>query len=47
MTAWGVQLIIDSLPDDRIARFIDYYEEGPQNTEPGAPCSGAVGNPLP
>lgn len=47
MTAWGVQLVIDSLPDDRIAKFISYYEQGPQNPEPGAPCSGAVGNPLP
>lgn len=47
LTAWGVQLVIDSLPDDRIAQFIDYYELGPQNPEPGAPCSGAVGNPLP
>lgn len=47
MTAWGVQLVIDSLPDDRIAKFIAYYENGPQNSEPGAPCSGAVGNPLP
>ncbi len=47
MTAWGVQLVIDSLPDDRIAKFIAYYEEGPQNPEPGAPCSGAIGEPLP
>jgi len=47
LTAWGVQLVIDSLPDDRIAKFIAYYEQGPQNPEPGAPCSGAVGNPLP
>jgi len=47
MTAWGVQLVIDSLPDERIAKFIAYYEKGPQNPEPGALCSGAVGNPLP
>ncbi|HSM71757.1 MAG TPA: DUF3105 domain-containing protein [Anaerolineales bacterium] len=46
LTAWGVQLVIDSLPDDRIEKFIDYYELGPQNPEPGAPCSGAVGNPI-
>ena len=46
MTAWGVQLVINSLPDDRIAKFIAYYEKGPQNPEPGAPCSGAVGTPL-
>lgn len=47
LTAWGVQLVIDSLPDERIAKFIAYYENGPQNSEPGAPCSGAIGNPLP
>jgi hypothetical protein len=47
LTAWGVQLMIDSLPDDRIERFIAYYENGPQNPEPGAPCSGAIGEPLP
>jgi len=47
LTAWGVQLVIDSLPDDRIAQFIAYYENGPQNPESGAPCSGAVGEPLP
>ena len=46
LTAWGVQLIIESLPDERIAQFIAEYEQGPQNPEPGAPCSGAVGNPL-
>ena len=46
LTAWGVQLVIDSFPDDRVAKFIAYYEEGPQNPEPGAPCSGAIGTPL-
>jgi hypothetical protein len=46
LTAWGVQLVINSLPDDRIAKFIAYYELGPQNPEPGAPCSGAIGTPL-
>jgi len=47
LTAWGVQLVIDSLPDERIARFVSYYEQGPQNPEPGALCSGAIGEPLP
>ncbi len=46
LTAWGVQLAIDSFPDERVAKFIAYYEEGPQNPEPGAPCDGAVGTPL-
>jgi len=47
LTAWGVQLIIESLPDERIAPFIAYFENGPQNPERGAPCSGQVGDPLP
>jgi hypothetical protein len=47
LTAWGVQLVIDSLPDSRIAKFIAFFEQGPQNSEPGAPCSGAIGSPLP
>lgn len=46
LTAWGVQLEIASLPDDRIEKFIAYYENGPQNPEPGAPCSGAFGTPI-
>lgn len=46
LSAWTVQLAIDSLPDDRIAAFIDHYANGPQNPEPGAPCSGAFGNPI-
>ena len=47
LTAWGVQLVIKSVPDDRIPKFIAYYELGPQNPEPGASCDGAIGVPLP
>ena len=47
LSAWGAQLIIDSLPDDRVEKFIAYYENGPQTPEPGAPCSNALGSPLP
>lgn len=47
LSAWTVQLVIESLPDERIEKFIQYYENGPQNPEPGAPCSGKVGEPLP
>jgi len=46
LSAWDVQLVINSLPDARIAKFIAYFEQGPQTPEPGAPCSGAVGDPL-
>ena len=46
LTAWTIQLVIDSLPDDRIEKFIAYYANGPQNPEPGAPCDGAIGFPI-
>jgi hypothetical protein len=46
LTAWGVQLVIDSYPDKRVAPFIAFYENGPQNYEPGAPCSDGVGTPI-
>ncbi len=46
LTAWTVQLVIESMPDDRIAKFIEYYSGGPQNPEPGASCEGAIGTPI-
>lgn len=46
LSAWTVQLVIDELPDDRIEKFLAYYVNGPQNPEPGAPCSGAIGQPI-
>jgi hypothetical protein len=46
LTAWTVQLVIDSLPDERIETFIAYYANGPQNPEPGAACSGSLGAPI-
>jgi hypothetical protein len=46
MTAWGLQMPVDSLPDNRIAEFISRYRQGPQTPEPGASCAGGVGTPL-
>lgn len=44
LTAWGVQLEIDVVTDERIEAFIDRYRgAGP---EQGAPCSGGVGQPI-
>ena len=45
-TAWGHQLSLQSADDPRIAQFIDYYREGPQDLEPGAACSGGLGRPI-
>jgi hypothetical protein len=45
-SAWGLQLKLDKADDARLAQFISEYANGPQNPEPGAPCSGAMGEPL-
>ena len=44
LSAWGLQLQVDSASDPRVQTFIKKYENGPQNPEPGAACSG-VGEP--
>ena len=42
-TAWGAQLQIDELPDERIDKFIARFRG--QGPEPGATCSGGIGSP--
>ena len=42
-TAWGVQIAVDSLPDERIDQFIARYRG--QGPEPGASCSNGTGTP--
>jgi hypothetical protein len=46
LTAWGVQLTVESANDNRISRFIERYRLGPQTPERGATCSGGVGEPI-
>lgn len=46
LTAWGVQLAVESAADPRIDQFIDRYRLGPTAPERGASCSGGVGEPL-
>ncbi|MDX1615115.1 MAG: DUF3105 domain-containing protein [Candidatus Promineifilaceae bacterium] len=46
MSAWGVQLEVDSADDDRIGDFIDRYRLGPQTPEFGAACDGGTGRPI-
>jgi hypothetical protein len=46
LTAWGLQLEVDSADDERIEQFIDRYQVGPQTPERGATCTGGVGEPL-
>lgn len=40
LSAWGVQLRVDSPDDPRLMDFILKYEQGPQTPERGATCSG-------
>ena len=47
LTAWGLQLEVDSVTDERIETFIERYQSGPQTPERGAACTGGIGNPLP
>lgn len=41
-SAWGVQLELGSVDDERLPAFLVAYLQGPQNPEPGAPCSGGL-----
>ena len=46
LTAWETQLELDSANDERIAEFVDRYQQGPTTPEPGAPCWDGVGTPI-
>lgn len=46
LTAWGIQLEVDSADDDRIGTFLDRYVQGPQTPEIGATCSDGNGTPI-
>ena len=46
LTAWGIQLEVDSADDGRIEQFIDRYRLGPQTPEFGASCDNGVGIPI-
>jgi hypothetical protein len=44
-SAWGEQLWLEEAYDPRLEQFVSAFEQGPQNPEPGAPCSGGIGEP--
>lgn len=48
LSAWGLQLQLDSVSDRRIQTFLERYIQGPQTPELGATCGGpsAVGSPT-
>jgi hypothetical protein len=45
-SAWGKQLNLESAEDPDLERFIGAYSQGPQTPEPGAACTGGIGNPV-
>jgi hypothetical protein len=46
LTAWGVQLELESAGDARIADFVERYQQGPQTPEFGASCQDGAGTPI-
>src|SRR5919202_2841111 len=44
-SALGKQLKLDSANDPRLEQFVSAFKEGPQTPEPGAPCTGGIGQP--
>ncbi|HEX9922042.1 MAG TPA: DUF3105 domain-containing protein [Anaerolineae bacterium] len=46
LTAWRVQLRLDNVSDERVGEFLDRFQRGPFTPEPGAACSGGIGEPL-
>ncbi|MCC6607304.1 MAG: DUF3105 domain-containing protein [Anaerolineae bacterium] len=47
LTAWGLQLEVDSASDGRIEDFVERYKLGSQTPELGGACTSGVGVPLP
>ncbi len=45
ISAWGYQLQLEQADDPRLASFIENYEQSPRAPEPGAPCTGGLGQP--
>ncbi|GAA3630573.1 DUF3105 domain-containing protein [Kineosporia mesophila] len=46
LSAWGLQLSVDTADDPRIEKFIKEYKQGKQTPEMGAACTGGVGEPT-
>lgn len=44
-SAWGKLLSVETTDDPALPAFLQRYLQGPQTPEPGAACSGGVGQP--
>ena len=42
VSAWGLQLGVDSAADTRLPVFLERYIQGEQTREPGAACTGGI-----
>lgn len=45
LSAWGYQLQLEQAGDPRLMNFVEKYERHPEGPEPGAPCTGGIGEP--
>ncbi|MFO7680513.1 MAG: DUF3105 domain-containing protein [Chloroflexota bacterium] len=46
LTAWEIQLELDSVKDGRLQTFINRYPQGVTTPERGASCQDGIGTPL-
>jgi hypothetical protein len=44
-SAWGKQVVLDGVSDERLERFVRAFANGPQSPEPGAACLGGIDGP--
>lgn len=44
LSAWGKQVTVDSAKDPRVDQFFAKYVQGSQTPEPGAACTGGMGD---
>lgn len=44
-SAWGRQASFEGADDPNLERFVSAFRQGPQTPEPGATCTGGVGDP--
>lgn len=44
-SAWGAQVELEGVDDERIAPFLEKFWQSPTGPEPGAPCSGGIDGP--
>jgi hypothetical protein len=45
-SAWGARLELDGVDDPSLLEFLEFFRQGPQTPEPGAPCTSGVGTPA-